>query len=68
MIVAKGKMGIDCSGGGTMWCYGLLGTPVWGLVLFYLLPFELALPLYLLGVCLAFWLYDWLAVRQSAVR
>lgn len=48
-----------------MWRYGLLGMPVVGLTLFYLLPFELALLTYLPGVCLAFWLYEWLAVRQS---
>ena len=50
-----------------MWHYGLLSTPVVGLTLFYLVPFDLALFVYLLGVCLAFWLYAWLAGRQSAV-
>lgn len=48
-----------------MWHYGLLGTPVVALLLFYLLPFDLALLVYLLGVALAFWLYAWLAGRQS---
>lgn len=50
-----------------MWRYGLLGTPAFGLGLFYLLPFEPALLIYLPGVCLACWLYDRLAARQSTV-
>lgn len=48
-----------------MWRYGLLGAPVFGLVLFYTLSFEQALLLYLLVVCLAFWLYDRLAERAE---
>ena len=51
-----------------MWRYGLLSTPVWGLILFYLLPFERALLVYLPSVCLACWFYDWLAVRQWTNR
>jgi hypothetical protein len=51
-----------------MWRYGLLGVPLLGLALFYILPFELALLVYLLGVGLAFWLFDWLAVRQFPVN
>lgn len=50
-----------------MWRYGLLGTPVVGLTLFYLLPFEPALLVYLLGVYMALYLYAWLAGRQSTV-
>jgi hypothetical protein len=48
-----------------MWRYSLLGAPVYGLALFYLLAFEQALLLYLLAVCLAFWLYDRLATRAA---
>lgn len=40
-----------------MWRYGLLGTPVFGLVLFFVLSFEPALILYLVFVCLTCWLY-----------
>ena len=47
-----------------MWRYGLLSAPLLGLALFYLLSFELALTLYVVGVCLIFWLYDWLTNRQ----
>jgi hypothetical protein len=50
-----------------MWRYGLLGVPVYGLALFYTLSFEQALLLYLLVVCLAFWLYDQLAARAAGV-
>jgi membrane protein implicated in regulation of membrane protease activity len=50
-----------------MWRTSLLGAPVVGLGLFYLLPFALALLLYLPGVCLAFWLYDRLAERAASV-
>jgi hypothetical protein len=51
-----------------MWRYGLLGAPLVGLLFFFILSFELALLLYLPGVCLAFWLYDWLASRQSSMQ
>lgn len=47
-----------------MWRYGLLSAPLLGLALFYLLSFELALTLYVVSVCLIFWLYDWLTNRQ----
>ncbi|MCL4859753.1 MAG: hypothetical protein KJZ93_10130 [Caldilineaceae bacterium] len=40
-----------------MWRYGLLGTPVFGLALFFVLSFEPALILYLVFVGLACWLY-----------
>jgi hypothetical protein len=53
---------------GSMWRYGLLSTPLLGLALFYLLAFERALLVYLLGVLLACWLYDWLTGRQSPMR
>ena len=36
-----------------MWRYSLLGTPIVGLLLFYLLPFAYALFVYLPSVCLA---------------
>jgi len=49
-----------------MWRYGLLGAPVFGLALFYTLPFESAFLVNLPGVGLAFWLYDWLAERVAA--
>lgn len=49
-----------------MWRYGLLGAPIFGLALFYPLPFEPALLVYLPGVGLAVWLYDWLAKRAAA--
>jgi hypothetical protein len=51
-----------------MWRYGLLGAPVFGLALFYMLPFEPAFLVYLPGVCLAFWLYDRLAERTAAAQ
>jgi len=51
-----------------MWRYGLLGAPILGLTFFYILPFELALLIYLPGVGLAFWLYDWLAARQFSAE
>ena len=47
-----------------MWRYLLLGAPIVGLALFFALPFELALVVYLPGVCLACWLYDRMAERQ----
>lgn len=47
-----------------MWRYGLLSAPLWGLALFYLLSFEVALSVYLVGVCLIFGLYAWLIDRQ----
>lgn len=46
-----------------MWRYGLLGAPVFGLALFFVLSFEPALILYLALVCLAFWLYYRLTER-----
>jgi hypothetical protein len=49
-----------------MWRYGLLGAPIFGLALFYTLPFEPALLVYLPGVGLAFWLYDRLAERSCS--
>lgn len=51
-----------------MWRYGLLSTPVAGLILFYLVPFEYALLVYLPGVCLACLFYDWLATRRWVKR
>lgn len=51
----------------TMWRYGLLGAPVFGLVLFFVLSFEPALLLYLALVCLAFWLYYRLTERAYTV-
>jgi hypothetical protein len=51
----------------TMWRYGLLGAPVLGLVLFFVLSFEPALLLYLALVCLAFWLYYRLTERAYTV-
>ncbi len=50
-----------------MWRYGLLGMPVGGLALFYLLSFERALLVYLLSVCLAFWLYAWLTTDHAPI-
>lgn len=47
-----------------MWRDSLLSAPLLGLALFYLLSFELALTLYVVGVCLVFWLYDWLVSRH----
>ena len=47
-----------------MWRCGLLVTPVFGLVLFFVLSFELALILYIALVCLAFWLYYQLIERS----
>ena len=40
-----------------MWCHLLLISPVIGLALFLILPWTVALPLYLLVVALALWLY-----------
>jgi membrane-bound serine protease (ClpP class) len=40
-----------------MWCHLLLLSPVIGLVLFLILPWTIALPLYLLIVSLSVWLY-----------
>lgn len=40
-----------------MWCHLLLLSPVIGLVLFLILPWTIALPLYLLIVALSLWLY-----------
>jgi len=51
-----------------MWYYGLLATPVVGLALFFMLPFEWAFILYLLGVFLVFGIYCWLADRQAKRR
>lgn len=51
-----------------MWRYGLLSAPILGLTLFYLLAFEWALSLYLVGVCLLFALYDWLAGREFRMQ
>ena len=47
-----------------MWPYLLLGAPVFGLALFFILPFEPALLVYLPEVCLAFWLYDRMTERR----
>ena len=51
-----------------MWRYLLLAAPIVGLVLFFALPFELALVIYLPAVCLAFWLYDRLTARAAAAH
>ncbi len=51
-----------------MWRYLLLAAPIIGLALFFAVPFELALIIYLPAVCLAFWLFDRLAARAAAVR
>lgn len=51
-----------------MWRYGLLSAPILGLALFYLLSFEWALTVYLIGVCLLFGLYDWVTNRQFRIR
>lgn len=40
-----------------MWCHLLLMSPVIGLGLFLILPWTIALPLYLAVVVLSFWLY-----------
>jgi membrane protein implicated in regulation of membrane protease activity len=40
-----------------MWCHLLLLSPVIGLVLFLILPWTIALPLYLVIVTLSLWLY-----------
>jgi hypothetical protein len=47
-----------------MWRYGLLGTPVFGLGLFFVLSFEPALILYIALVGLAFWLHYQLLERS----
>lgn len=51
-----------------MWYYGLVATPVVGLALFFILPFEWAFILYLLGVFLTFGIYCWQADRQAKRR
>jgi hypothetical protein len=48
-----------------MWRYGLLGAPVFGLALFFVLSFEPALLFYWAIVCLAFWLYYHLSERAD---
>ena len=40
-----------------MWCHVLLGMPVIGLGLFFVLPFVTALTVYLIIVLLSLWLY-----------
>ena len=40
-----------------MWCHVLLFSPVWGLGLFLILPWPVALPLYLAIVALSLFLY-----------
>ncbi len=40
-----------------MWCHVLLFSPVWGLGLFLILPWPVALPLYLTIVALSLFLY-----------
>jgi len=40
-----------------MWCHVLLGMPVLGLGLFFVLPFTSALTIYLIIVLVSFWLY-----------
>jgi membrane protein implicated in regulation of membrane protease activity len=40
-----------------MWCHVLLGMPVFGLGLFFVLPFSVALPLYLVIVLISLLLY-----------
>jgi membrane-bound serine protease (ClpP class) len=40
-----------------MWCHLLLMSPVIGLGLFLILPWTIALPLYIVVVALSFWLY-----------
>jgi membrane protein implicated in regulation of membrane protease activity len=40
-----------------MWCHLLLMSPILGLGLFLILPWTIALPLYLAVIALSFWLY-----------
>jgi membrane-bound serine protease (ClpP class) len=40
-----------------MWCHLLLMSPLIGLALFLILPWTVALPLYLLIVAMSLWLY-----------
>lgn len=40
-----------------MWCHLLLAAPLWGLVVFFLLPWPVALPLYLAIVAGSLLLY-----------
>ncbi len=40
-----------------MWCHLLLMSPVIGLGLFLIMPWTVALPLYLAVIALSFWLY-----------
>ena len=49
-----------------MWCHLLLMSPVIGLGLFLILPWTIALPLYIVVVALSFWLY--LKIMESMRR
>jgi len=51
-----------------MWRYLLLGIPLLGLVLFFVLSFERALFCYLLAVAIGFFLYYKLQARMEATR
>ncbi len=49
-----------------MWCHLLLSAPLWGLVVFLVLPWPIALPLYLLiaGGSLLLYRLVWRAMQQ----
>lgn len=49
-----------------MWCHILLAAPVWGLVVFFLLPWPIALPLYLViaGGSLLLYRHIWRAMMR----
>lgn len=49
-----------------MWCHLLLMSPVWGLGLFLILPWPMALPVYLVIVALSIFLY--VKIVQSIQR
>ncbi len=40
-----------------MWCHILLTAPLWALVVFFILPWPIALPLYLIVAGGSLWLY-----------
>jgi hypothetical protein len=63
-----GSLGIHGSEEKGMWRYLVLGIPLLGLVLFFVLSFELALFLYLLMVGLGFFLYYKLQERMETAR
>ena len=49
-----------------MWCHLLLTAPLWALVVFFVLPWPIALPLYLgiSGASLLLYRYIWRAMMQ----